>query len=233
MNGVLESIRTRAEALEHTGELEEAMKLWQLLARSASGDGVAMVAKSRTQKLARRLEDRKRAREILDRGDDAVRAAVHEAERNGRAGLILEIRRLQLAGERSAATLTALAAALRRAGEPGQAHRLVDEAIAIDPRKDSNCAAYVVLAALHRDRGRLKEARTLLEELRRIAPGRSYVASALAAVYLDYVEHYGQTSLLDPARKLIGSAYAQRQNGADLGALYGRLAALERKLGVG
>jgi hypothetical protein len=58
MNGVRESIRTRAEALEHTGELEEAMKLWQLLARSASGDGVAMVAKSRTQKLACRLVDR-------------------------------------------------------------------------------------------------------------------------------------------------------------------------------
>jgi hypothetical protein len=77
---------------------------------------------------------------------------------------------------------------------------LVEEAIAIDPRRDSNCAAYVVLAALHRDRGRLKEARTLLEELRRIAPGRSYVASGLAAVYLDYVEHYGQTSLLGLAR---------------------------------
>lgn len=231
----MSSIRTRisaeAQAHERAGRLEDAIRCWEVLASSRGADGLTQVARSRREKLRRVLDNKRQARRVVMNGEGAVSAAVEDAERAGRLGLVVEIRRLQCDEDENRRTLTALASALRSAGETDEAEAVLETAFALDPSRRSNRPAHVARGALLRDLGRRAEARELLQELYDEAPNDPYAAAALAAVHLDYVEHNGETSLLPGARRLVVLALArgERPGDVNLRALYGRLERLEQR----
>jgi tetratricopeptide (TPR) repeat protein len=223
------AIKQRAFEHEHAGQFEEALRAWDLLRRAGGNDGLSAIARSRSAKLKRRLEDRSRASDLVSRGDEVTRAAVAQAERDGRYGLVIEVRRLQVDAHRDAHSLAALGSALRRGGELDEAATVLQWAIGLDPSDETNRAAYVAKGALLREAGDLREARALLERLHRRNPGDAYAASALAAVYLDYVEGHGMLALLEPAERLIKVAYAQLDR-AEIRNLYRRFDAVKRRV---
>lgn len=226
---LVEKIRQQAQCHERAGRLAEAVKCWTVLDRPGLQDGVASVARSQVTRLNRRIEHRRHAEQLVSRGKDALEEGVEIAEQAARWGLVVEVRRIQAARERNIHNLTALGSALRRAGEHDQARAVLAEAIAIDPSKTSNRAAYVAMAALLREVGQRAGARALLEELRDLGCRDRFTAACLAGVYLDYIESHGQVSLLEPTRYLIDLAYAQDPGATEIRMLYRRLDAVKRK----
>jgi tetratricopeptide (TPR) repeat protein len=227
-----DSIRQRALALEESGDLSKAVSAWQLLAEARGDAALRSVANSRIEKLSRRIRDIARAEELLASGKGHLEAAITQAEQNSHFGLVVEVRRLQVAQQRDVRSLTAFGSALRRAGDFDQATAALEEAIQMEPSKPNNLPAYVAKGALLRAIGDKRGARDLLEELHDLDQRDPYVATTLAATYLDYAEQNGQTHLLDPAERLIGIAYAQQHDPLETKALYRRLDSLKRKVGV-
>jgi tetratricopeptide (TPR) repeat protein len=146
------------------------------------------VARSRLERLDRRLAAERRAREVLEgQGLAALwrNGLAAKEERRDPLFALAAIELVSAAVPHDRTVKLALASAYRMDRRPGDAGRIVDELIEANPSMRDNMAAFVVRAAVLRDKRLLETARRLYERLREIDPGNPAVQRGLAAVHAD------------------------------------------------
>jgi tetratricopeptide (TPR) repeat protein len=186
------------------------------------------VARSQLDKLRRRHNARAAAERLLAESPETLFDRV-EMAKNSESQLDFQVEGRRLLAQRDSrnpATVCALGAAQRRAGDPHGALNTYREALRLDGDVRTNPMGHIGLAAVLRNLKRLADARGIYHSVLDAHPQHEHALLGLAAVRMDDHEQRADPEALSDAKRLLDRLWASGRQSPPVRAAYNRLARL-------